>query len=302
MCENKCGSRTKINKDQINEDQPEQLLNGCSALTRRGFITRSTLASAGLIIAPTMLMEVMAARPAEAVQLFKRPGVDDQKKVGQQAVKQVLQQYKEINDSRASHFREMGQRLVSALSKDDQSKWDYNFHVLDSKEVNAFALPGGPMFMFTGLYNLIATDDALAAVTGHEMTHVRKEHWAKAYAKSQERQTLLGLGAVILGGGSKTAQTIAGLADSAIGSKFSRSEEDEADKGGLEDMVAANYNPKGMIQLFQVLQKQGGNGNMEFLSDHPLTSNRIKATEKRIAELGNRNFPALKPLPGSQAA
>ena len=284
------------------EDQAEQRLTACGALSRRGFITRSTLASAGLVIAPTVLIEALAARPAQA-QLFRRPSVDDQKKVGKEAVAQVLKQYKEINDSRASHFREMGQRLVSALSADDQKKWDYNFHVLDSKEVNAFALPGGPMFMFTGLYNLIATDDALAAVTGHEMTHVRMEHWAKAQAKAQERGLGLGLAAILLGKGSQTAQTVAGLANSALGSKFSRSEEDEADKGGLEDMVAANYNPKGMVQLFQVLEKQGGGGGgIAFLQDHPMTSARIKNAEKRIAALGNRKFPPLTPLPGSAAA
>jgi len=299
MCETNCGSRSEIER---NENTLEGSLTGCSALTRRGFITRSSLASAGLIVAPTVLLEAMAARPAEA-QLFKQPSVDEQKKVGREAVGQVLKQYKEINDSRASHFRDMGQRLVSALPASDQNKWDYNFHVLESKEVNAFALPGGPMFMFTGLYNLLSTDDALAGVTGHEMTHVRMEHWAKAYKKSQERGIGLGLAAILLGKGSQTAQTLAGLANSALGSKFSRSEEDEADKGGLEDMVAANYNPKGMIQLFQVLQKQGGGGGgPEFLQDHPLTGNRIKATEKRIAALGNRNFPPLKPLPGSPAS
>ncbi|MBC7852028.1 MAG: M48 family metalloprotease [Pirellulaceae bacterium] len=299
MCETNYGSHDEI---EPNEDRADQPLSGCCALTRRGFVTRSMLASAGLVIAPAVLMEALAARPAEAAQLFKKPSAADQKKLGQEAAQQVLKQYREVKDSRATHFRAMGQRLVSALSKEDQSKWDYNFRVLDSKEVNAFALPGGPMFMFTGLYNLLATDDALAAVTGHEMAHVHKEHWSKAYAKSQERQTLLGLGAVLIGKGSRTAQTLAGLADSAIGSKFSRGEEDEADKEGFEDMVAANYNPKGMIQLFQVLQKQGGGGGIEFLASHPMTSNRIKNAEKRIAALGNRNFPPLKPLVGSQAA
>ncbi|MES2460425.1 MAG: M48 family metalloprotease [Armatimonadota bacterium] len=285
----------------INDAEAEQALTSCCALSRRGFVTRSMLASAGLVVAPTVLMEALAARPAEAVQLFKKPSPADQKKLGQQAAQQVLKQYREVNDSRATHFRAMGQRLVSALSKEDQNKWDYNFRVLDSKEVNAFALPGGPMFMFTGLYNLLATDDALAAVTGHEMAHVHKEHWAKAQAKAQERA--LGIGALlsVLGGG-KAAQIGAGVIDSAIGSKFSRSEEDEADKEGFEDMVAANYNPRGMIQLFQVLQKQGGGGGIEFLASHPMTSNRIKNAEKRIADLGKRNFPPLKPLVGSQAA
>ncbi|MBC8102285.1 MAG: M48 family metalloprotease [Cytophagales bacterium] len=300
MCETNCDSRNEIMDSSGQTPEP---LTGCVALSRRGFITRSSLVSAGLVIAPTVLIEAIAARPAEA-QLFKKPGVADQKKIGQQAVQQILRQYKQVNDSRATHFREMGQRLVSALPKDEQSKWDYNFRVLDSKEVNAFALPGGPMFMFTGLYNLLATDDALAAVTGHEMAHVYKEHWAKAYTKSQNNGALLSLGAILIGKGSQTAQTIAGFANSAISKKFSRSEEDEADKEGLKDLVAANYNPKGMIQLFQVLQKQGGGGGIggEFLADHPLTSNRIKNAEKRIVEMGNRSFPPLKPLPGSAAA
>jgi predicted Zn-dependent protease len=299
MCETNYDSRNTINEDEV-----EQPLTGCCALSRRGFITRSALASAGLVIAPTVLAEVIAARKAEAaIQLVGRPSAGDQKKIGQQAVQQVLSKYREVNDSRASHFRNMGQRLVSALPGEDQNKWDYSFRVLDSKEVNAFALPGGPMFMFTGLYNLIPTDDALAAVTGHEMAHVYKEHWAKAHAKSQERALGLGLLLSVIRGG-QAAQIGAGVLDTIVGKKYSRSEEDEADKEGLEDLVAANYNPKGMIQLFQVLQKQGGGGGIggEFLADHPLTSNRIKNAQKRIAALGNRKFPPMKPLRGSQAA
>ncbi len=301
MCETNCDSRNRI--DTLNGEEAEQPLTGCCALSRRGFITRSTLASAGLVITPTVLAEVIAAGKAEAaIQLVSRPSASDQKKIGQQAVPQILSKYREVNDSRASHFRNMGQRLVSALPREDQNKWDYSFRVLDSKEVNAFALPGGPMFMFTGLYNLLATDDALAGVTGHEMAHVYKEHWAKAYAKSQERALGLGVLLSIFRGG-QAAQIGAGVLDTIVGKKYSRSEEDEADREGLRDMVAANYNPKGMIQLFQVLQKQGGGGGgIEFLADHPMTSDRIKKTQQRIANLGNRKFPPLKPLRGSQAA
>ncbi|BDI33279.1 hypothetical protein CCAX7_53300 [Capsulimonas corticalis] len=263
--------------------------------SRRRFLRRAAWTGAGLIIAPTLLVP----QPAEAGGLFSQPSPADQKKVGDQAAKEVLQKYKEIFDGRAKHFDVLGQRLVAALSPEERKTWNYRFHVLDSKEVNAFALPGGDMFMFTGLYEKLNTDDALAAVTGHEMTHVRKQHWAKAYAKAQQRDTLLALGLAIFHAG-QGAQTIAQLADSAISNKFSRGEEDEADAGGLQNMVDAGYNPQGMIQLFQELQKVSGNGGSiggDFLSDHPLTSARIDHTKQRIAALKRESdFPALTPL------
>lgn len=262
--------------------------------SRRLFLRRAALAGAGLAVAPLLIPQA-----AEAGGLFAAASADDQKKVGDQAAQQVLQKYPEVHDARASHFNQIGQRLVHGLPASDRSTWDFRFHVLDSKEVNAFALPGGNMFMFTGLYKLLSTDDALAGVTGHEMTHVRLQHWAKANAKQQERSAGIGLLLGIFHAG-KAAQTIAGLADSAVGLKFSRSEEDQADQGGLENMVAAGYNPQGMIQLFQALEKVSGNGGGlggAFLSDHPLTSDRINHTQQRIAAIkSQRSFPPLTPL------
>ena len=247
----------------------------------------------------------MAALPllpaaARAGGLFAVASPEDQKKIGDQAAAQVLTQYHEVFDRRAGHFSEIGQRLVRALPEPDRQTWNFRFHVLDSKSVNAFALPGGNMFMFTSLYQLLSTDDALAGVTGHEMTHVRLQHWAKANEKQQEREAGIGLLLGLFHAGS-AAQSLAGLADSAIGLKFSRTEEDQADQGGLQNMVAAGYNPQGMIQLFEALEKVSGNGGGgvggDFLSDHPLTSDRIKHTQDRIAALQNSHtFPPLTPL------
>ena len=262
--------------------------------SRRLFLRRTVLAGAALAAAPLLIPSA-----AEAGGLFAAPSPDDQKKVGDQAAQQVLKQYPEVHDARARHFDQIGRRLVAALPPSDRKTWDFRFHVLDSKEVNAFALPGGNMFMFTGLYKILPTDDALAGVTGHEMTHVRLQHWAKAQAKQQERSAGIGLLLGIFHAG-QAAQTIAGLANNAIGLKFSRTEEDQADQGGLENMVAAGYNPQGMIQLFEALEKVSGNGGSmagDFLSDHPLTSDRINHTQQRIAALKNqRNFPPPTPL------
>lgn len=265
-------------------------------LGRRRFITRGMLAAAGIAAAPILL----SGRAANAGSLFDfTPSIDQQKKLGQQASDQILKQYKEIRDSRSRELEKVGGRLFTGLSAGDQKTWDYHFHLIDSKEFNAFALPGGPIFMFSGLYDKIDSEDSLAAVTGHEMTHIRKQHWAKAYAEQQKRA--LGIAVILdLTHANKDVQSAAGLFDNMIGLKYSRDEEDQADAGGLQDMVATNYNPQGMVQMFQMLKKVAGNGDTmgsDFLSNHPLTTDRIKHTEDRIASLAGRSFPQITPLP-----
>ena len=158
--------------------------------------------------------------------------------------------------------------------------------MIDSKDINAFALPGGNMFMFTGLMDRIKSSSELAAVTGHEMTHVRKQHWASAYAGQQKRA--LGVGVLLgLSHAGRGVQALAGAGEQLYSLRFSRSEEDQADAGGLENMAAAGFNLSGMVDLFNTLQQATGgkSGGPEFLSDHPLTAERIKRTEDRIAKM-----------------
>lgn len=276
-------------------DREKHSSGGCD-FGRRRFITHSMLVAAGLVVAPMLL----ADRAAQAKGLFDfTPSVDQQKKLGLQASDQILKQYKEVHDSRSRELTRVGGRLFGNLSADDQKKWDYHFHLIDSKEVNAFALPGGPVFMFSGLYDHVESEDGLAAVTGHEMTHIRKEHWAKAYNQQMQRQ--VGIAAVLsITHANSNVQSAAGLLDNMIGLKYSRGEEDQADAGGLEDMVASNYNPQGMVEMFQMLKKVAGNGatmGSDFLSNHPLTTDRIKHTEDRIAALQGKSFPSITPLP-----
>jgi predicted Zn-dependent protease len=245
--------------------------------SRRSFLRR--LAIGGLTAAALPLLR------SEAEADIFTPSVADQKRLGAQAAAQVMQKYRVVKDERARRFDRVGRRLVNALSPQDRNTWDYRFRVIESKEVNAFALPGGNMFMFTGLMDRIGSDDELAAVTGHEMTHVRKQHWAKSVANQQKRD--LGL-SILLGltHANSTWQTLAGVGDTLFTLKYSRSEEDEADAGGLENMVAAGYDPHGMLDLFHTLQTASPGGSPpEFLSDHPLTSDRIKRTQERIDAL-----------------
>ena len=248
--------------------------------SRRAFLRR--LLVGGLSVAALPLLE-----PHAEADIFT-PSVSDQKKAGDQAAAQVMQQYPVVNDSRSSRLNRVGRRLVNALSAKDRGPWDYRFHGIQSSDINAFALPGGNVFMFTGLMDRITSDDELAAVTGHEMTHVRKQHWAKAVANETKRQ--LGLSLVLgLTHANGAWRTVAGGVDSLLYLKYSRQEEDEADAGGLQDMVQAGYDPHGMLDLFHMLLNATHGGNPpEFLSDHPLTQERITRTQQRIDKLHNQ--------------
>lgn len=214
-----------------------------------------------------------------------RPSQSDQREVGQKGAQEVAKQYKIIGGAPSERVKNVGAKLVAALPESERKTWNFQFNVIDSKEVNAFALPGGPIYIFTGLLSKLTNDDELAAVMGHEMTHVYDEHWANQVAASQER--VAGL-SILLGAtkASDAAYTAAGVVNSLVDLRYSRKEEDEADEGGLNLMVKAGYDPQGMLQLFKVLQEAGGSGGMpEFLMDHPLTKDRIRHTEERIAKM-----------------
>ncbi len=224
---------------------------------------------------------VSDAAPAEA-NIFM-PSIAEQKKLGAQAAQQILKKYRELHDSRAIRFKQIGYNLVSALSPEDRRTWNFSFHVIESKQVNAFALPGGPMFMYTGLMDRLTNNSQIAGVTGHEMAHVRLQHWAKSYANEQERS--LGLSLLLgLTHASSIVQKLASVGDSLYTLHYSRHDERQADEYGLANMVAAGYNPEGMIELFMVLEKMSSSQPPAFLSDHPLTTARIADVRRLIRE------------------
>ena len=247
--------------------------------SRRDFLRKAALSSALIAALP-----LLAAEEAQA-DIF-RPSRADQQKQGDAAAAQVLQKYHEINDGRAKSIQTVGAKLINGLTPKDRGPWNYRFHLIDSKEVNAFALPGGSLFFFTGLVDRIRSSDELAGVMGHEITHIRKEHWARQVAAMTKQQLGIGilLGATHAGQG---WQSVAGGLENLYSLKFSRGDEDQADAGGLDDMVRSGYNPNGMLDLFNtLLAASGGKENGPgFLSDHPLTKDRIKKTQQRIAKL-----------------
>ncbi len=229
--------------------------------------------------------------------MFK-PSAKEQLRLGLNAASQLRKRERVLSDSdwRVRTVRDIGNRLVATIPNDERRKmpWQFSFDVIDSKDVNAFALPGGPVFFYTGLLNKLKTEDEIAGIIGHELTHVRKEHWARDYAKSQQNQ----LGLLVLGSIFRVNRTVfegANLIEN-LGLELprSRKNEYEADWNGYEMMSNAGYNPQGMVDVFKLLQAQGGK-MPEFFSDHPDDKNRIKRLEDRIRSDRGR-FLAQRPL------
>lgn len=170
-----------------------------------------------------------------------------------------------------------------------KSPYPYEFHLLrDSSTVNAFALPGGQIFITAALLSRMSTEAQLAAVLGHEVGHVVGRHGAEQLAKQQLGTALVnGVGIAASGGddGGQNAAMIAQAATQLINLRYGRDDERESDQLGLQFMVAAGYNPRGSVELMQILAKAGGGGRPpEFLSSHPDPGDRIQNLTKAIKQ------------------
>jgi predicted Zn-dependent protease len=236
---------------------------------------------------------------APAKDLFK-PSVKDQIELGQQAAAQVRKEERVLRDSdpRVRAVRSIGNRLLAQIPKEerDRKPFQYTFDVIDSPEINAFALPGGPIFFYRGLLENLKTEDQVAGVLAHELAHIRSEHWASAYADNQKRR--LGLSVLlILLNANDTAFDIASVTDELLFRlPYSRRHETDADRSGFNLMVAANYNPQGMADVFRVLKAKGGSQRTaEWASTHPDMDRRIRDIEARARQSGT-NYPPQRPL------
>ena len=220
----------------------------------------------------------------------------DQEKLGLQAVAEVYKQMPVLPDS--SPITQYVQQLGKKLQRQIPSKysWPYQFHVIQQKEINAFALPGGPIFINVGTINAADNEAQLAGVMSHEMSHVYMQHSAKQAPKRELAEILGALGGIL---GNSTIGTLArtGIQVGAgtVLLKYSRSDEAQADSVGAIIMYKAGYNPIELAHFFEKLAKEGS-GGPQFLSDHPNPGNRSEAIDNEI-----RNWPPEKYLSDSQS-
>lgn len=157
----------------------------------------------------------------------------------------------------------------------------FTVQLVRSKEINAFALPGGPMYFYTGLVDLTESDDELASVLGHEASHIVKRHSAKQISDAMFKQNIAG---IALGNASQTVQALAGIGLQLDQMSYSRDDESQADEFGFKYLVEAGYNPDAMATFFEKMGKAAGSGGgPEFLRTHPVTGKRVEAAKKRAA-------------------
>lgn len=190
------------------------------------------------------------------------------------------------------HVDEIGFKLVRELQqllyekKGIEIPYPFDFHLLASPEINAFALPGGQVFLTETLYRALEGspeqhDARIAGVLGHEIGHVIERHGSERMAKGNLISGIVGAAGVA--GGDRSGRSAAAYVGNLVNMKYGRGDELESDKWGIELMLLSNYEPHYLLDVMEVLKSAGG-GTPEFLSTHPSSETRIQEIKKIIKQ------------------
>ena len=231
---------------------------------------------------------------------FPNPGKasmsrENQRALGLEAAAEVYKRMPVLPDNSAEtqYVQQLGQKLVATIPP--QYSWPFEFHVVAQKEINAFALPGGPMFINLGTITASENEAELAGVMAHEMAHVYMQHSAKQAGKRQTTSLLAGIAGAVLGG---TMGGVAGqlgqmgiqMGAQGLILRYSRRDETEADSVGAIILYKAGYNPQAMADFFKKLESQGGSGQPQWLSSHPNPGNRQQSIQKEIKDWPPKDY------------
>ena len=211
--------------------------------------------------------------------------------IGRQAADEVRKEYPLINDSQIRNYLErLGNRLVEAAPRElNNPVFEYSFSPVNLKDINAFALPGGPMFVNRGMIEAASTEGEVAGVMAHELAHVLLRHGTANATKAQGFQIGALAGAIagaVIGGG--WGEIISQGSQFGLGTwlmKYSREYERQADLVGVQIMARAGYDPRDLAHMFETIQKQGGSGGPEWLSSHPNPGNRTQYINQEASQL-----------------
>jgi predicted Zn-dependent protease len=233
---------------------------------------------------------------------FSLVSVEDEIQIGREANAEIRREVPELTDGQvASYVRGLGQRLTSQAPG---PKYPYSFSVANYREINAFALPGGPIWVHRGVMQTAVNESQLAGVLAHEVAHVAQRHAADQLTKGMVANGLLGVLGAFLGNslGASAAQAAAGLVANGAFLKFSRDDELEADRVGLQIMRVAGWDARGMVEFFEIIGREANRDPSRLerlLSTHPAPQDRIRNLAPDVARSpastrDTRQFQAIK--------
>jgi predicted Zn-dependent protease len=248
-----------------------------------------------LVLPPVCLLCTVAAG---AISLIS---VNDEIAIGREAQRQISSETPQVRDRHVvSYVEQVGRQLAARA---EGPRYPYSFEVANYREVNAFALPGGPVWVHRGAIQIAQTEAQLAGVLAHEVAHIAQRHAADQLTKSIATNFGLGLLGALLGnsGGASAAQIAARFAAGGAFLKFSRDDEREADRVGAQIMHRAGWDARGMLEFMQVLNQQAGRGTSgveNFFSTHPSPANRMGLLREHVGSLrgGRRDSAAFREI------
>src|SRR6202171_3328473 len=231
---------------------------------------------AWLVAMAIVLMPFAAFAQTQIVYHENKYKPTDDVKLGRQAAAEAERQFPLLHDAEVEAYVEkVGQRLVASIPAEFQHpEFRYYFKVLNARDINAFALPGGPMYVNRGMIEAARNEGEMAGVMAHELSHVALRHGTAQATKAQKYAVGAGIAGIlgtILGG-----PAVGQLAQLPIGAyflRYSREYETEADLLGARIMANAGYDPRDLANMFRTIEAQGGGGG-GFLSDHPSPKDR----------------------------
>ena len=242
---------------------------------------------AWLTLVAISLMPFTALAQTQIKYHSNKYSTQDDVKLGRQAAQEAESQFPLLRDETVqSYVEDVGRRLVASIpSQFQHPEFQYYFKVVNARDINAFALPGGPMYVNRGMIEAARTEGEMAGVMAHEISHVALRHGTAQASKGQKYSILGGIAGIagtILGGPGVGQLAQAPFAVYLL--KFSREYENEADILGAQIMAQAGYDPRDLANMFRTIEQQGGGGG-GFLSDHPSASDRYARINREAQSL-----------------
>jgi predicted Zn-dependent protease len=216
--------------------------------------------------------ELILVSPQQEKEMGRNTSQQVEKELGQSIKDQQLQNY----------LNSVGQQIARISHTPDAG---FSYKAIDHKSVNAFALPGGYIYITTGLLKELNSEAQLAAILAHETAHVTARHIAQQIT----RNIIMDVGFGVAGSqAASSAMRVANIVRQLEGMSFTRDQEKQADEVGLDYLVKAGYTPYGIVETMEILQRQSGSRTIEFFSTHPNPENRIGYLQERIYNKGYR--------------